>query len=200
MGSRGSEGLGPTLNNEAGRSERRAGALPAPPVESCPLAMSNGMRKALLLIVALALVTGLASGPAVVAADAKPKCRSGYKAQRKRGVWRCVRRPKRPKPPKDAVYPSSIELLVGKVRSGRFGATGYMRFPERVTGTAYGQWVLSNGQVRQRLPFKLRSITDTDYTPFTIGYPIKVWITGRTLTATLVIGRTRSNTITLQQD
>ena len=95
--------------------------------------------------------------------------------------------------------PSSIELIVAKVENGRFGATGWMEFSQRVTGTAYGQWIISNGVTRERLPFRLRGLKDTDYTPFTIGYPIEVHVTGRTVTATLVIGRTRSNSIVAKQ-
>ncbi|MDO8209103.1 hypothetical protein [Conexibacter sp. CPCC 206217] len=147
----------------------------------------------------LAVLICVASAPAVGVADAKPRCRAGYQLKKKRGVLRCVRKPTEPKPPRDAVVPSSIELLVGTLKDGQFGATGYMRFAERVTGTAYGEWVLTNGVARERVPFKLRYITDTDYTPFTIGYPIAVFIRGRAVTATLVIGGVRSNRITLKQ-
>lgn len=150
------------------------------------------------LIVAAALL----AGPATVAASAdaaRPKCRVGYELKKKRGRSRCVRRPREPKPPKDAVYPSSIELIVAKLANGRFGATGSMRFSQNVTGTAYGSWIVSNGIARERFPFALRNITDTDYTSFTIGYPIETAISGKRVTVTLVIGRTRSNTVTAKQ-
>lgn len=159
------------------------------------------VRTAVRLIASLgiAVALGLASGPAVAAADAKPRCRAGYKPQKKRGVLRCVLKPKEPERPRDAVTPSSIELLVGTLKNQEFGATGFMRFAKPVTGTAYGQWVLSNGVTRERVPFKLRSITNTDYTPFTIGYPIKVFSSGRAVTARLVINGVSSNRITLKQ-
>jgi hypothetical protein len=156
-------------------------------------------RTVLLLIASLAVAVAMASGPAVATAEAKPRCRAGYKAQRKRGVYRCVRQPRKPRPPADAVVPSSIVLLVAKLEDDRFGATGYMEFAKPVTGTAYGEWVLSNGVARERFPFRLPSITDTDYTPFTIGYPFEVHISGRAVTATLVIGRVRSNSIAVKQ-
>ncbi len=151
------------------------------------------------LVASLVVAVVIASGPAAVATAAKPRCRAGYKAQRKRGVYRCVRQPREPRPPRDAVVPSKIELIVAKVERGRFGATGYMEFAQRVTGTAYGQWIISNGVTRERLPFRLPGLEETDYTPFTIGYPIAVHITGRTMTATLVIGRARSNSIVAKQ-
>jgi hypothetical protein len=141
----------------------------------------------------------MASGPAAAAAGARPRCRSGYKVQRKRGVYRCVRQPRKPRPPRDAVTPSSIVLTVAKLDDGQFGANGYLEFSQLVTGTAYGEWVLSNGVTRERLPFKLSSITNTDYTPFTIGYPLEVHISGKTVTATLVIGGVRSNSIATKQ-
>ncbi len=151
------------------------------------------------VVASLVAAAAMASGPAAFAADAKPRCRSGYKAQRKRGAWRCVLQPREPRPPRDAVVPSKIELIVAKVERGRFGATGYMEFSQRVTGTAYGQWIISNGVTRERLPFRLPGLTNTDYTPFTIGYPIAVHISGRTMTATLVIGGVRSNGIVAKQ-
>lgn len=155
------------------------------------------VRSVVVLIVALTLVAVAAAGPAAAVADAAPKkCRAGYKLQKKRGQLRCVKRPKEPEPKKDAVYPSSIELIVAKLERGRFGATGFMRFSGQVTGTAYGHWVFSNGIATVRHPFSLR-VTRTDYTPFTIGWPIETHINGRVVTATLVIGRTRSNTMTL---
>lgn len=162
------------------------------------LARGHGrVRSVVVLIVSLALVAGVAAGPATAGADAAPKkCRAGYKLQKKRGKLRCVKRPKEPETPKDAVYPSEIVLIVAKLEKGRFGATGYMRFSAPVTGTAYGHWVVSNGIASVKHPFRLR-ITNTDYTPFTIGYPIETQINGRTVTLTLVIGRTRSNTMTL---
>lgn len=154
-------------------------------------------RSVVVLIVSLALVTGAAAGPATAVADAAPKkCRGGYKLQKKRGKLRCVKRPKRPETPKDAVYPASIELIVAKLDKGKFSATGFMRFSSQVTGMAYGHWVFSNGIATVRHPFSLR-VTRTDYTPFTIGWPIETHINGRVVTATLVIGRTRSNTMTL---
>lgn len=157
------------------------------------------VRTIVLLIASLVVAAAMTPGPAVAAAGAKPRCRSGYKVQRKRGVYRCVRQPRKPRPPADAVIPSSIVLTVAKLEDGQFGATGYMEFPKLVTGTAYGEWVLSNGVTRERLPFRLSSITNTDYTPFTIGYPLEVHISGRTVTATLVIGRVRSNGIATKQ-
>jgi hypothetical protein len=156
------------------------------------------VRTALGLVVSLMLAGALAAGPAV-AADAPARCRAGYQLRKKRGVRRCVRKPDEPKPPRDAVTPSSIELIVGTLKQDRFGATGFMRFPGPVTGTAYGEWVLSNGVTRERIPFKLPNITETDYTPFTIGYPVKVFTRGRAVTARLVIGGVSSNRITLKQ-
>lgn len=156
-------------------------------------------RTVLLLIASLVVAVVLASGPAVASAEAKPRCRSGYKAQRKRGVYRCVLQPRKPRPPRDAVTPSSIVLIVAKLEDRKFGATGYMEFAKPVTGGAYGEWVLSNGVTRERFPFKLSPITNTDYTPFTIGYPFEVHISGKSMTATLVIGRVRSNSIALKQ-
>jgi hypothetical protein len=105
------------------------------------------VRTALGLVVSLMLAGALAAGPAV-AADAPARCRAGYQLRKKRGVRRCVRKPDEPKPPRDAVTPSSIELIVGTLKQDRFGATGFMRFPGPVTGTAYGEWVLSNGVTR----------------------------------------------------
>jgi hypothetical protein len=156
------------------------------------------VRTALGLVVSLMLAGALAAGPAV-AADAPSRCRAGYQLRKKRGVRRCVRKPDEPKPPRDAVTPSSIELIVGTLKEDRFGATGFMRFAGPVTGTAYGEWVLSNGVTRERIPFKLPNIVETDYTPFTIGYPVKVFTRGRAVTARLVIGGVSSNRITLKQ-
>lgn len=160
------------------------------------------VRTALRLVAVLALLVGLAAIPAVgtAGAAARTRCRAGYGLRKKRGVLRCVRRPKEPAPPRDAVTPSSIELIAGSLKQGRFGATGFMRFSGNVTGTAYGQWVISNGVARERFPFKLQHITDTDYTPFTIGYPIETHMRGRAVTATLVIGGVRSNSIALKQE
>lgn len=153
------------------------------------------MRKVLLLVASLLVAVAMTSAPA---AAARPRCRAGYKLQRKRGVYRCVRQPREPRRA-DAVFPSTIELIVAKVENSLFGATGWMEFAKPATGTAYGEWVLSNGVARDRYPFKLTSLKSTTYTPFTIGYPFKVYISGRTVTARLVIGRVSSNSITVKQ-
>lgn len=157
------------------------------------------VRTALKLLIALVLV-GAASGPVLAtaaAADTK-KCRSGYHLRTKRGVKRCVRRPKQPERPRDAVTPASIELIVATLKQGGFGATGFMRFAGVVDGTAYGEWILSNGVARERFPFRLR-VSRTDYTPFTIGYPLKAFTSGKTVTARLVIGKVSSNSVTVKQ-
>lgn len=143
-----------------------------------------------LLIASLVVATAMA-GPVAVTAEAKPRCRPGYKVQVKRGVRRCVRKP--------TLVPSSIVLIVGKLEDGRFGATGYMEFPKTVTGLIYGKWVFRNGIGRETARFDLGYFKRINYTPFTTGYPIKVGISGPTVTATLVIGGTRSNAITLRQ-
>lgn len=158
------------------------------------------VRRTALGLVALAVAVSLGSGLVTgAAAAARPRCRAGYHLKKKRGVLRCVRRPEQPRRPRDAVTPSEIVLLVGTLKGGEFGATGYMRFAKLVTGTAYGEWVLSNGVTRERAPFKLRDITNTDYTPFTIGYPIAVFSRGKTVTARLVINGVSSNSIALKQ-
>ncbi|MDO8188650.1 hypothetical protein Q5424_16680 [Conexibacter sp. JD483] len=150
-------------------------------------------------LVSLVLAALLAAGAAGAADAARPKCRAGYELKKKRGAYRCVRRPKQPKPPRDAVYPSSIELIVATLKERRFGATGFMRFSAPVTGTAYGSWIVSNGITRERFPFTLRHITRTDYMPFTIGYPIETAISGKAVTVTLEIGRVRSNAAAAKQ-
>lgn len=150
-------------------------------------------------LVSLVLAAALAAGPAAAADAARPKCRPGYALRKKRGTYRCVRRPREPKPPKDAVYPSSIELIVASLKNDKFGATGFMRFSGPVTGTAYGSWIVSNGIARERFPFTLRGITRTDYTPFTVGWPIETAISGKSVTVTLEIGRIRSNAVTAKQ-
>lgn len=152
-----------------------------------------------LLMTSLLVAVAVAAGPAAVTAHARPRCRAGYKLQRKRGQYRCVKQPSRPRPPRDAVVPSSIELIVAKVEDGRFGATGSMEFAKPATGTAYGEWIVSNGVTRERFPFRLPGLANTTYTPFTIGYPIEVHITGRTITARLVIGRVSSNSVAALQ-
>ena len=151
-----------------------------------------------LLAALVALAAGAVLGPPASAADAAPKCKPGYKLQKKKGKLTCVLQPKEPGPPKDAVTPSKIEVIVGKLRDDRFGATGYMEFSEPVTGTAYGHWIISNGVVRDRVSFELRNLKDTSSTPFGV-VDREVHMSGRTLTAVLKIGTTRSNTVTLIQ-
>jgi hypothetical protein len=91
---------------------------------------------------------GLVTGPSAGAVSVAGRCREGYHLRKKRGVLRCVRRPDEPKPPRDAVTPSSIELIVGTLKG---------------------------------------------------GYPIKVFTSGRAVTARLVIGGVSSNRLALKQ-
>jgi hypothetical protein len=136
--------------------------------------------------------------PSASAAGARPTCKPGYKVQRKRGVLKCVRKPKEPKLPKDAVTPSAITLVAGSLRDERFGATGYMEFAQSVTGTVYGHWVISNGVVRDRARFRLPNLADVTSVNFG-ATDVKVPMSGRTLTAVLVVGTVRSNRFTLAQ-
>lgn len=101
-------------------------------------------------------------------------------------------------PPKDAVTPSSITIVAGKLRDSQFSATGYFEFASKVTGSVYGHWVISNGVYRERVPFTLRRLKKIDYTPWTTN-PKKVPMKGKTLTATLVVGKVRSSAFTLLQ-
>ncbi len=150
-----------------------------------PLAAA-GLATALTLAVA-----GLAGpGASVAGAATKPTCKPEQKAQKRDGRWKCVKR-------KDAVQPHEITLVAGTLKDGAFGATGYMRFPKPVTGTAYGYWQVSNGLGRHRVAFTFKNLKKTQYTPFTVGKLIPVPLNGRSMSLQLVIGKTKSNVYAL---
>lgn len=134
-------------------------------------------RTILLTLAAALLLVGPASAPA-----AAKKCKSGY--EKKGG--KCVRKPL-------LIKPSKLQLVVGKLRDGRLGATGYAEFPKTSRKAALkGYWHISNGVGYERLKVEWSVAKGATYTNFT-DTDRKVGLTGPEMTVTLVIQGVRSN-------
>ncbi len=132
----------------------------------------------LTLIAALLIV-----GPAAAAnVGVAKKCKSGY--EKKNG--KCVRKPL-------VIKPTKVQLLVGKLRDGRFGATGYAEFPKTSRKAVLkGFWHISNGVGYERLKVSWDVAKGMLFTNFT-DTNRKVGLTGPDMTVTLVIQGVQSN-------
>lgn len=155
---------------------------------------ANRMRLAILLLVAaftlsaFVVSTGYVAGPAA-AAKKKKKCKKGYVRVGKK----CKRKPQ-------VITPSSITLVAGSLRNGRFGATGYAYFPATTRQAVLrGYWHISNGIGFERLKVEWGVGTGANYSNFT-DTQRKVGLTGEQMTAVLVVQGVRSNTQVLKQD
>lgn len=144
---------------------------------------------AMLLVAALSFG---AVGASVIAADASAatkKCKKGYERVGKK----CKRKP-------FVIKPTSITLVAGSLKKGRFGATGYSYFPPTSRQAVLrGYWHISNGIGFERLKVQWGVGTDANYLNFT-DIDRKVGLTGENMTAVLVVQGVRSNTQVLKQD
>lgn len=140
---------------------------------------------ALLLVSAFCVASFIAAATYVTdpaAAAKKKKCKKGYQRVGKK----CKRKP-------FVIKPSSITLVVAKVRDGRFGATGYAYFPKTPRESVLrGYWHISNGVGYERLKVEWLVAKDATHTNFT-DTNRKVGITGENMTATLVVQGVQSN-------
>lgn len=120
---------------------------------------------------------------------AKKKCKKGYQRVGKK----CKRKP-------FVITPDSITLVGGLLKQRRFGATGYSFFP-RVARDAVlrGYWHISNGIGYERLRVEWKVFKGQDYLNFG-DLDRKVGLSGREMTATLVVKGVRSNAYPLEQD
>lgn len=135
-------------------------------------------RTALLTIVASVLLVGPAAAPV----GAAKKCKSGY--EKKNG--KCVRKP-------FVIKPTKVQLVVGKLRGGLFGATGYAEFPKTPRKAVLrGFWHISNGVGYERLKVEWEVAKGATYSNFT-DTQRKVGLTGPDMTVTLVIQGVQSN-------
>lgn len=153
----------------------------------------NRMRLVVLLVVAAFSVSAFVVATAYVASPAaaakKKKCKKGYYRVGKK----CKRKPME-------VTPSSITLVAGSLKKGRFGATGYAYFPAASREAVLrGYWEISNGVGYTRLKVEWGVGKGFDYTNFT-DTQRKVGLTGQNMTATLVVKGVRSNAQVLKQD
>lgn len=155
-------------------------------------AVSRVRLAALLLVVAfsisaLAVTTAYVASPA--AAAKKKKCKKGYVRVGKK----CKRKPQ-------VITPSSITLVAGSLRNGRFGATGYAYFPATTRQAVLrGYWHISNGIGFERLKVEWNVGKGENHSNFT-DTQRKVGLTGETMTAVLVVQGVQSNTQVLKQD
>lgn len=153
---------------------------------------ANRLRLAILLIIAAlgvstVVATAYAASPA--SAAKKKKCKKGYYRVGKK----CKRKPLE-------VKPSSITLVAGSLKKGRFGATGYAYFPPASRAAVLrGYWEISNGIGYTRLKVEWGVGKGFDYTNFT-DTQRKVGLTGQNMTATLVVKGVRSNAQVLKQE
>lgn len=153
---------------------------------------TNRMRLAVLLIIAALGVSGVvaavyATSPA--AAAKKKKCKKGYMRVGKK----CKRKPQ-------VITPSSITLVAGSLKQGRFGATGYAYFPATSRQAVLrGYWHISNGIGFERLKVEWSVAKGANHTNFT-DTQRKVGLTGEQMTATLVVQGVQSNAFVLKQD
>lgn len=156
-------------------------------------AVSRVRLAALLLVAAfsisaLAVTTGYVASPAA-AAKKKKKCKKGYVRVGKK----CKRKPL-------VIKPSSITLVAGVLRNGRFGATGYAYFPTTSRNAVLrGYWHISNGIGFERLKADWNVAKGANHTNFT-DMDRKVGLTGENMTAVLVVQGVQSNTQVLKQD
>lgn len=134
---------------------------------------------------ATATTTGALGSSATVA----KKCKKGYE----RVNGKCKRKP-------FVITPSSITLVVGVLKKGQFGATGYSYFPRTSRASVLkGYWEISNGIGYERLKVKWNVAKGQDLSNFTDSQR-KVGLTGQNMTATLVVQGVRSNAQPLKQD
>lgn len=123
------------------------------------------------------------------ASAAKKKCKKGYYRVGKK----CKRKP-------EVITPSSITLVAGSLKNGRFGATGYSYFPKTSRQAVLkGYWHISNGIGFEKLKVEWSVAKGATHSNFT-DTQRKVGLTGEQMTAVLVIQGVRSNTQVLKQD
>lgn len=141
----------------------------------------------LFAIAAAATATGaLGSSTSIAAAK---KCKKGYE----RVGNKCKRKP-------FVITPTSITLVAGSLKKGRFGATGYSYFPVTSRQAVLrGYWHISNGVGFEKLKVEWKVGKGADYSNFT-DLQRRVGLTGGNMTATLVVQGVRSNTQVLKQE
>lgn len=121
--------------------------------------------------------------------SAKKKCKKGYERVGKK----CKRKP-------FVITPSSITLVAGSLKKGRFGATGYSYFPATPRESVLkGHWHISNGIGFEKLKVEWKVAKGATHTNFT-DTQRKVGLSGPNMTATLVVQGVRSNAFVLKQD
>lgn len=151
----------------------------------------NRLRLTIMLIIAaLGVSTIVATAYDVSPASAakKKKCKKGYYRVGKK----CKRKPME-------ITPSSITLVAGSLKQGRFGATGYAEFPKTSRQAVLkGYWQISNGIGYERLKVEWRVAKGAIYTNFT-DTQRKVGLTGAQMTAVLVVRGVQSNAQVLKQ-
>lgn len=156
---------------------------------------ASRMRLAALLIVlafgvsSVAVVTGFVASPTASAKKKKKKCKKGYVRKGKK----CKRKP-------EVIKPTSITLVAGSLRNGRFGATGYSYFPKTSREAVLrGYWHISNGIGYERLKVEWNVAKGATHSNFT-DTQRKVGLTGEEMTVVLVIQGVQSNTQVLKLD
>jgi len=119
---------------------------------------------------------------------AKKKCKKGYQ----RVGTKCKRKP-------FVITPDSITLVAGVLKQRMFASTGYSFFP-RVARDAVlrGYWHISNGIGYERLKVEWKVFKGQDYLNFG-DLDRKVGLSGREMTATLVVKGVRSNAYPIEQ-
>lgn len=123
------------------------------------------------------------------AAAKKKKCKKGYMRVGKK----CKRKPL-------VITPSSITLVAGSLKKGRFGATGYAYFPATSRQAVLkGYWHISNGIGFERLKVEWNVAKGANHSNFTDTHR-KVGLTGEQMTAVLVVQGVQSNAFVLKQD
>lgn len=135
-----------------------------------------------LIAFACVAVSAVTIDATPAAAAKKKKCKKGYKRVGKK----CKRNPQ-------VIKPTKIVLVVGKLRDGKFGATGYAEFPKTSRNAVLkGFWHISNGIGYERLKVSWNVAKGVTYSNFT-DTERKVGLTGTDMTATLVIQGVQSN-------
>lgn len=156
--------------------------------------MTRRIQFSLLIAVVALVCSGVATAPAgsanlTISAKKKKKCKKGYERIGKK----CKKKP-------FVITPSSVTLVVGVLKKGRFGATGYSYFPQTSRKAVLkGYWHISNGIGFERLKVEWSIAKGANYSNFT-DYERKVGLTGKNMTAVLVVQGVRSNAQVLKQD
>lgn len=141
----------------------------------------------LFAVSATATATGAIGSPASIAK--KKKCKKGYE----RVGNKCKRKP-------FVITPSSITLVAGSLKKGRFGATGYSFFPSTSRRAVLkGYWHISNGIGFEKLKVEWAVGEGQNHSNFT-DTQRKVGLSGENMTAVLVVQGVRSNAQVLKQD